>query len=926
MSNQNINSGFYNIAKTDANDQVVGITTDISNLEILGGANNQVLSTDGSGNLSWVTQSGNGSIVVPGYDGAILFANNGNLETASDFYYDFDNTSLRVPGEITSQGLEVIAETTLGGPGKNITLSASDSRSNASTGGDILLLAGDYIDANNESLGGEGGDILIQAGDIYSNTAFTGGDVIIEAGSSFTNGEAGVDPSGPGGDVRIMGGQSYGNVGGSVIIDGGIGLSANNNVSGNVVIGSQTTHEVILGSDSTIVDLNDVSNLKIAGGVTGQILATYGDGNLYWSSPDNNIISTGGRLALRKTQFNASDRSLITIDWDVVLTDTGLSSILSESGGVFTNISSDTRTFTVDVEVSAGISASQNDGYYVFLQDTEGYLFASQKAISSVMTQSWNGRTTQTVTLAPGETFTAKMYTGSLNIFRPVTISAPGGYGCKINIVEIVGIDNTALSTNYAKYRVGTPFSLSNGINTKIPWDTTVINQLSGLTFDPVNRTFTNQSSETRIYQFDYTCSMGGGDRLVHPTIWFTKNNSTGNPDGTKRYGELNTNYQNAGLFALRTSLVTSWTFLLAPGDTVETWCWNDSNTTVGGGISETGFTIQSGRSTELRITQLINTATQLNFGSYEARQSNTAVPAGTSYCVPWNLLDVNTVENLEKTTISGNPVFMNIGDDRTYRVSYQVTWKNAVSGNIEAWIQLNSATDDGLSRYGYTQWISSADNCTDPLTFTTSATFTLGPNEYFSTWFGSGGGGYIGGGANGTDENYSTRLMVQEISTFPASQGTITGVIAGDGLSGGGFEGTVTLDVDPATTSAIGGVIIGNGLSVAANGLISTSEKFVTTTIDDSSSNTYTITGDQLIVVSKSTSVTIYLPQASANTVGRQIVIKDSLGSSRNTSNPINIVANGVNTIDGTSQQAIQSEWNSLTIAGTSSTSWGRI
>lgn len=51
-------------------------------------------------------------------------------------------------------------------------------------------------------------------------------------------------------------------------------------------------------------------------------------------------------------------------------------------------------------------------------------------------------------------------------------------------------------------------------------------------------------------------------------------------------------------------------------------------------------------------------------------------------------------------------------------------------------------------------------------------------------------------------------------ISVAPPGVGTISAVVAGAGLSGGGVFGAVTLDLQPATNSTLGGIIVGAGLS----------------------------------------------------------------------------------------------------------------
>ena len=70
------------------------------------------------------------------------------------------------------------------------------------------------------------------------------------------------------------------------------------------------------------------------------------------------------------------------------------------------------------------------------------------------------------------------------------------------------------------------------------------------------------------------------------------------------------------------------------------------------------------------------------------------------------------------------------------------------------------------------------------------------------------------------------------------SSSGTITGVTAGTGLSGGGTTGGVTVNLDAATTSALGGVKVGDNLSIDGNGVLSADNSTLSHNITVDSSN----------------------------------------------------------------------------------------
>ena len=57
MAKNTVNANFNQIAVSDASDNVLGIRAAVGNVQITGGANGQVLSTNGSGALSWTSPS-----------------------------------------------------------------------------------------------------------------------------------------------------------------------------------------------------------------------------------------------------------------------------------------------------------------------------------------------------------------------------------------------------------------------------------------------------------------------------------------------------------------------------------------------------------------------------------------------------------------------------------------------------------------------------------------------------------------------------------------------------------------------------------------------------------------------------------------------------------------------------------------------------
>ena len=79
-NNNNINSNFRQIAIADANDNVTGISVaSTAGLVVGGGTNGQVLTTNGSGTLSWTTSAGG----VTATNGRTVMANGFTAITAA---------------------------------------------------------------------------------------------------------------------------------------------------------------------------------------------------------------------------------------------------------------------------------------------------------------------------------------------------------------------------------------------------------------------------------------------------------------------------------------------------------------------------------------------------------------------------------------------------------------------------------------------------------------------------------------------------------------------------------------------------------------------------------------------------------------------------------------------------------------------------
>ena len=107
ITNSHVNSEFRDIAVTDANGNVIGldlqqvIIQDAANISIPGGANGQVIATDGAGNLYW-TVPGSGSIIAPE-----LSAGNSNIQIIEDGNINFSVTGVANIMTVSNVGVEI---------------------------------------------------------------------------------------------------------------------------------------------------------------------------------------------------------------------------------------------------------------------------------------------------------------------------------------------------------------------------------------------------------------------------------------------------------------------------------------------------------------------------------------------------------------------------------------------------------------------------------------------------------------------------------------------------------------------------------------------------------------------------------------------------------------------------------------------------
>ena len=238
---------------------VVGVSNlgNVANVKILGGNANFVLSTDGTGNLSWVEQSGGGSNTNPGgLNTYIQFNDNGvfggdnlltwNKNTDTLFIGGSANIATLITAPIFNSNvatgtapLQVVSTT----PVANLAVQTAATVRNAAQPNITSVGTLTSLDVSGN----------ISAANISVTSTFSASNISTPGTTGTTN-------------LNVTGNAS---LSGITTVTG----------TGNIVINGRLN-----ASNSSNVFLGSVSNVKITGGLNGYVLSTDGAGNLSWAA------------------------------------------------------------------------------------------------------------------------------------------------------------------------------------------------------------------------------------------------------------------------------------------------------------------------------------------------------------------------------------------------------------------------------------------------------------------------------------------------------------------------------------------------------------------------------------------------------------------------------------------------------------------
>ena len=239
---------------------------DVENLHIAGGTNGYVLQTDGTGNLSWTAQTGNGggNGSPGGSNMQVQFNDAGVFGGDAGFFYDKDTNLLTV------ESIEADGGNLTNLPYANITGIGNVSAIN--------------LDGNSQNvLYGNGLFAGIAAG-ATANYANFAGNVIGNAQPNITSVGtlSSLDVSTT---IQTQNLSANGNIGAD-----GLAVTGNSIFNGPVIIssiGNLSSFSNVNFASSPNVSMT-VSNLHISGGLNGYVLSTDGNGNLAW------VVQGGG--------------------------------------------------------------------------------------------------------------------------------------------------------------------------------------------------------------------------------------------------------------------------------------------------------------------------------------------------------------------------------------------------------------------------------------------------------------------------------------------------------------------------------------------------------------------------------------------------------------------------------------------------------
>ena len=313
----------------------------VGNIIITGGTAGQILSTNGSGVLSWVSDAttyGNSNVVsLMGAFGSNTISTTGNI-TGGNINIPNGNANVTGNANTVGGGATVGVRSILA---IDSAFGSNDVNDPASAQAVRGRVTGSNLTKTRNYVAGVTGQYLVTGTNAseFINTGLLGvvGDQTTTANAAvvaYLDGDGGLTTAGSAYGVSMKNstpgsGFDYGldlqfinlNVAGTttpfkqadIRFNNGVTVVANTagniSINANVTVGNLSATGNISGGNLTVSGISNLSsnaNVKITGGTNGQALTTDGAGNLSWTTQSSNITPTYGQFWSNLTQTVAS--------------------------------------------------------------------------------------------------------------------------------------------------------------------------------------------------------------------------------------------------------------------------------------------------------------------------------------------------------------------------------------------------------------------------------------------------------------------------------------------------------------------------------------------------------------------------------------------------------------------------------------------
>lgn len=258
------------------------VATSVSNVKIGGGTNGYVLTTDGTGNLSWAAGGGGGSGTVAGSNTQIQYNNAGAFGATAGFTFDNSTNLLSAPGNITAVGTLT---------GANVTIA------------NLATIANLNVTANANVVN------LSASGQVVATSNVVGGNLV-------TNGLLTVTGNATVGNLITVGSvNATGTVSGGILSGGSATITGNGNVGNLYSSGLANATGNIFSNANVIANVyfvSSVANLVAAAGTTQATGTQLGNAiNLITTVPaSTGVVLPAAIIGLRIVVRNAGANAL----------------------------------------------------------------------------------------------------------------------------------------------------------------------------------------------------------------------------------------------------------------------------------------------------------------------------------------------------------------------------------------------------------------------------------------------------------------------------------------------------------------------------------------------------------------------------------------------------------------------------------------